>query len=326
MPAPATGSDNVHANPSRAGRICAYIAEMFPPLVYIPAAVMNFAAVYFAVQAMEGLAPLRFTWRAAAGAMTTVLFYLLLRVYDELKDVETDLRLGRAGDPRYKDRAIVTGRIQVGDLQALRWLLTAALIALNVPLGFPVPALVFAAVFALTWLSFKWFFWPAMSRNLLLAFATHNPLAMALGAYAAAVAVRDFGAIERVGLLAVLLIGIWTSMAAWEISRKIRCEADETAYTTYSKVLGWRLAGVLPLLFGGISATCLIAVAGAIGLGWPYTALVLAGALILAAACLRFEFRPTAASANLRPYAELYSLAAVASLPVFLLIRFGLAY
>src|SRR4051812_19154918 len=70
---------------------------MFPPAIAIPATLASFAAVWFALHALAGVRPIHLGWRAAVAALTVVLFSLLLRVYDELKDVETDLRLGRAG-------------------------------------------------------------------------------------------------------------------------------------------------------------------------------------------------------------------------------------
>ena len=36
----------------------------------------------------------------------------------------------------------------------------------------------FAAALGILWLSSRWFFWPAIQKNLLLAFATHNPLTL----------------------------------------------------------------------------------------------------------------------------------------------------
>ena len=297
---------------------------MFPPVVCVPAALFHFGAVYFGLQAIAGHQVLRLTGRGILGAVTTVLFFLLLRVYDELKDVETDLRLGQAGDPRYKDRAIVAGRIHLADLHALRWLVTTLLIAINIPLGFPFPFLGFAVTFFVTWLSFHWFFWPAVSRNLLLAFVTHNPMAVVVGVYAATVAFRDFGGTVYIRPLMLLLVGIWTPIAAWEVARKIRIPADETDYVTYSRILGWRLAAIVPVVFVLTSAVCLVSVATEVRLLWIYPAVVVVAAVIFTAACLRFELRPTSASAHLRPYAELYSLAAVAGFSVSLLYQFSI--
>ena len=275
---------------------------MFPPLICVPAAIMNFTAVYFTVQVLRDRdSPLLITWRGTAGALSTVLFFLLMRVYDELKDVETDLKLGRAGDPRYKDRAIVTGRIQINDLRALRSIVTGGLVAINLPLGFPLPLAAFTVVFALTWCSFHWFFWPRMSQYLLVAFVTHNPLTVALGAYAAAISISDFGNIGNIRTLIVLLVGIWTPLAAWETSRKIRIKTDETEDRTYSKVLGWRVAGIVPGIFAVVSVACMTSVAVTIGLSWIYSAAALTVAGLFAAACLRFEFWPSRFSAHFAP-------------------------
>ena len=82
----------------------------FVTFVAVPVTFASFAITWFALEAGERGGPIVLTWRAACAAVSLVLFSLLLRVYDELKDVETDLRLGRAGDPRYRDRAIVSGR------------------------------------------------------------------------------------------------------------------------------------------------------------------------------------------------------------------------
>lgn len=326
MTAPEPARTGQFPLPRRPARIAGYLAKMFPPLIYVPAAIANFAAIYLGVQVLAGSQRLEFTWRAAAGAATTLLFFLILRVYDELKDVDVDLRLGRAGDPRYKDRPIVTGRIQVADLHVLRWWITALMVLLNLPLGFPLPVLAFAGVFFVTWLSFHWFFWPAVSRNLLLAFATHNPMALAMGGYVAAVAARDYGTVGPPGPLLILLVAMWTAAATWETARKVRHRPDETDYVTYSKLLGPQAAALLPAFFVLVSASSLIFVARLMGLTWPYTAAVASAAGLQTAACIRFELYPSTASANLRPYAELYALVAYAGLPIALVQRFSLDF
>src|SRR4051812_23834949 len=104
--------------PTRVGRLAEYVNVMFQPALLAPAAVANFLGIDLTLRALAGVTPLQLTWRSALGAATVFLFSLLFRVQDELKDVEADLRLGKAGDPRYKDRPIVTGRVQVDDLVA----------------------------------------------------------------------------------------------------------------------------------------------------------------------------------------------------------------
>lgn len=312
-------------SPGRGRRLARYVRKMAPPTILIPFGATHFLAVYFGLQALAGSAPLRLTWRAGPGMLSVILFMLLLRVYDELKDVESDLRLAQAGDPRYKDRPIVKGDVTVEDLRALRWLVTGLLVAANLPLGFPLPLAAFAAAFLLTWLSFKWFFWPAMKANLVLAFVTHNPLTLVIAGYVAAVYVRDFGPTGLNGWIVPLLIGLWMPVAAWETSRKIRIPEDETAYDTYSKVLGWRVAALVPVLFIATSVACLLPVARAAGLGWVCPAVLMAAATVPVGACVLFRVAPTRKRAKLRPCVELYATAANLGLAAALGARYGVA-
>ncbi len=307
------------------GRILEYVAEMFPPAVALPYGVASFAALYFGLQALAAPGPLRVTWRAAAAAASFVLLLLLMRVYDELKDVENDARLGRAGDPRYAGRPIVTGRVRVEDLTRLRWAITAALVALNAPLGWPWPIAGFLAAFAVSWLSFRWFFCPSISRNLILAFATHNPISLVFSGYVAGVFVADFGAADLDARAAALLLGLWFPVAAWETSRKIRIPADETEYQTYSKVLGWKVAPLVPATFIALSAALLTVFARAAGLGWFFAAVLWAVAALAIGRCLLFRLAPTRERARLQPFAELYGVVANAGLAAGLALGRGFA-
>ncbi|MBI3268952.1 MAG: hypothetical protein HYZ53_08015 [Planctomycetes bacterium] len=314
-------------SPLRALRLLSYLNAMFPPAVLVPAAIGNFLAVHFALQALAAPAvALTLTWRMALGALSSVLFMLLMRVYDELKDADTDLELARAGDPRYTDRPVVTGKVTLADLRALRWGVTAVLFAANAALAHPVPIAAFAVSFLMTWLSFKWFFCPAISRNLLLAFVTHNPLSIVLGAYVVAVYAADFGA---AGLsweqVALLLVGMWAPVAAWETSRKVRVPEDETVYPTYSKLLGWRVAALVPAGFLILSVATLVPVASAAGLGRGFEAGLAAAAGLGVAACVLFRLAPTRRRANLRPYVELYAVVATVGLAAALAIERGVS-
>jgi hypothetical protein len=300
---------------------------MFPPLVMLPAGVAMVGAVHGTLQALAGPGPLSFGWRSWAGAASAVLFMLLMRVYDELKDVETDLALGRAGDPRYKDRPIVTGAVLVEDVRLLRWVVTGLLVLLNAGLGWPLPGLAFVLAFALMWLSFRWFFWPAIQRDLLLAFATHNPLTAVVILYVAAVWAGEAG-LGRLdpASTALLVLGLWLPVSAWETSRKIRVPEDETTYQTYSLLLGWKVAPFLPLGFGAAAAACLALVARRAGFAWGYPLALGAAWLVLALACLRFRLAPTRARARLQPFAELFSVVASLGLLVAAVAERGVSW
>lgn len=308
---------------TRFGRLLDYLGEMFPPATMVPSGLSLFASVYLGLQALAGRHPLAITGRAIGGAISFVLFLLLLRVYDEFKDLDADTALGKAGDPRYKDRATVTGRVTRGDLEALRNYVVASLFVVNVLLGFPWPFLAFALTFAACWLSSRWFYWPAISKSLLLALATHNPLGLVFVIYAASVYVADDGPRRLGGTAVLLLLAVYLPTTAWETARKVRIPADETAYQTYSKVLGLRVAALLPAVFVSASAACLVPVAYAAGLGHLYAGLVVAAAALVPAAGIRLLVRPSRAAANLRPWVETYGLVVTIGFVIALLVKHG---
>src|SRR5262249_18126949 len=132
---------------SRIARIGVFFARMFPPWVLVPPAIAHYLAIDLSVRALAHQSPALLGWRAACGAATVVLVSPLMRAQDELKDLEPDLRLGRAGDPRYVHRPIVTGEIERGDIVLVRWLAVAGLVALNAPLGWPAPLAPFLLAF-----------------------------------------------------------------------------------------------------------------------------------------------------------------------------------
>jgi fucose permease len=94
---------------------------------------------------------------------------------------------------------------------------------------------------------------------------------------------------------------------------------------TYSKVLGWRTAAILPVLLCAASAGCLTGVALRVDLG-PVLPCALGGAvLLMAAGTMVYLSSPRIDSSKLRVMAELYALAAAAGLPLALALRFKLA-
>ena len=290
----------------RARRLQIYLRHMFPPAAALPYLMAYALAADFGLQALAGQHTLRLSWRACAASVSVFLFGLLLRVCDEFKDADSDRALARAGDPRYRNRPTVTGVVTLDDLGVLRTGVILTLFALNLPLGFPYAVPGFLVVFGIVWLSSRWFFWPAISRHLLLALATHNPLPLVFLGYVAAVHVQEFGTAKLGSRGVALLIGLWLPWTAWETSRKIRIPADATAYQTYSKVLGWRNAPFVPAACVLASAALLTFTLRSSGLPGLAIALLWGVCAVVVTACLRFRIRPSREHARLRPFVDLF--------------------
>lgn len=309
---------------SRTVRTLRYLRVMFPPAAMIPMGVAQFLSLYLAFQALAGTAPLRLGWRPAVAAASTVLWMLLVRLQDDIVDADADIRLGRAGDPRYRNRPIVTGEITTPELRGMYLSGIVLLVGLNLAFGLSAMLIACLVGFGITWLGFRWFFIPALANNPTpIAYLVRKLLTILLGVYALAVFVDEFGW-AAVNLWTVpLLLAPCAGVAAWETARKIRIPEDETEYGTYSKVLGWRLAALLPAVFFALSFACLALVARAAGLGWGFLAALSAAAAVAIGACLRFRLAPTRERANLRPYAELYGAVAHGGLTIALGFHFG---
>jgi 4-hydroxybenzoate polyprenyltransferase len=281
---------------------------MFPLPVMIPAALLSFAAHDFTLQRLHGAPQVLIGWSVLSGAGTVFFLSLLMRAYDDLKDVETDLRLGKAGDPLYAERPLVTGMIVPSDLVVLRWIATAGMVGVAALTGPGWSWAAWAILMAVAWLSFKWFFAPVIQTNLLLAFLSHNPISGLLSLYMVALFVDRFGATSS-EYAALLIVGMWLPIAGWEVSRKIRIAQDETSYDTYSRRLGTRPAALLAASLVAASLTCLLLLwRSCEGPWWQGLGLAVAGLLPLLAV-LRLLVRPSSAAAKLRPTFELYMVA-----------------
>ncbi len=296
-------------------RIVVFIREMFPPWVMVPFGLAKFYAVYLTMQALAGRAAVEISPRSVVGAISVVLLLLLTRVFDELKDHEADRRMAAAGDPRYTGRPLVRGAVLLSDVITLRGLVIALLWGLQFLYPQPYMLVAFGVAFAALWLSSKWFFYPPIARSLLLAFVTHSPLTLVVLLYAYGVFAADFDVLWD-GRVVLLLLGLWMPLAAWETSRKIRVPEDETAYQTYTQILGLRRAPLLPVTFVVIGTACVALVSRAAGTSWVFSWVLIAGALVPVVGCLRFIVRPTRRAAKLQPLTEFYGLVVDIGLPL----------
>lgn len=309
---------------SLARRFWIYSWAMFPPAQTIPMLIGHCLGVVLALQALAGMRPLQLTPRVVLAILLAYLVTWLLRVYDDLKDAGHDVRLAGEGDHRYSDRPLVTGEVTVRDLLAFRgWLLVPAAV-LGALLG-TTAWLTFLGILGLCWLSSRWFFWPAISKNLLLAFATHFPIYFLLYELLMAVVHQEiFGPLAPGS--ALLLVGAWLVLPVFEVARKIRRPDDETGFQTYSKMLGWRTATLVAIAFAVISALLLVIALRSAMAGIAGQLLICGAAAFFTVVGLLFIFVESLPRSLPTLAAQLYMVALSLGLPIVLILDRGLVW
>lgn len=289
--------------PGYASRIRIYFAEMFPVPTRLVASVLLYASIVIFMRRITGVrAPVTplFTF---VGIWSLFAITLMVRLMDELKDKEIDCQL-------FSDRPVPSKRVLESDIRFS----LAAVICLYLAANIWVGRALWAALFVLGYsmLMFKHFFIPPVLReNLLLTLVTHNLYVPVVYIYVVALflienelPVRDL----RWPYVLLLITMYWTMSFAWEIARKIRSPEEENAYMTYSRLFG-PLGAVL---LAGAAQT----VAFAIGLYFYWTfslsslflGLLAAGYATPIWGYARFLFKPSPATSNLRPLAEVFVL------------------
>jgi hypothetical protein len=298
---------------------------MFPLQIRLPINLLNFTFIYFGLQALARVSPIRVSWRAVAGALTVQLLWFLIRVYDELKDSTSDVAHARSGDARFINRPLVTGRVELNDIKVLRWWVSGLLFALNLPLGFPFPFVGLLVAFGYISLSYKWFFWPKLKDHVILVFLTHIPNALVIELYTLTVYVREFGTAGLGWSSVTLLLALWAQVAAFEFSYKIRVPQDETTLQTYSKALGWKVATLVTVAFLVGAVACALSVSLTAGFAWPVAAVLLAGAVWAIGGCMLFRFFPSRQRLPLTNFTGSYWYVSCLAVSVSALWRYGLA-
>lgn len=227
-------------------------------------------------------------WRTLiAQSLSVPLFYLLIRIADELKDEEVDRQL-------FPDRPLARGAVHRRDLVVLAQGLELLLLILNVMF---IQAAATWVLFSLTaffvYLMYKWFFIENTLRaSLPLALLTHNPSAFLLSLYLLSSHLQ-----AHTRDVVVFALGAWAFAAAWEIGRKIRRPADETSYVTYSKIWGPRLPAALVVILLGVGVTLQLSLfvkrTSFAASAWIAVLLVLLAFLFTAVQSLRFIVDPS---------------------------------
>jgi 4-hydroxybenzoate polyprenyltransferase len=277
---------NAHREKSFFTRIRIYLLEMYPPrnlafsLIFFMSA-WNGIALLCSATNQETIVPKTVL---AFGAITIMFMLLLLRIMDELKDLETDRQ-------HFPARPVPRGAVFPSDLRLLGLFIIGILLSLN--LFFTQSAPIFLVVFGYACLMYKYFFLKALiSQNILLALATHNPISYFLFLYVASLYRNNAHLYIRPGQLILLgSVFLFFSMS-WEIARKIKHPEDETAYQTYSMVIGTKAALLIPVVLCGAALIVIFRLYRGIFSGFSFMVMLLVF-LLMVMTFFRFYRRRT---------------------------------
>jgi 4-hydroxybenzoate polyprenyltransferase len=174
------------------------------------------------------------------GCLTVFTFLLSLRIADDFKDYKTDLVL-------FPNRPLPSGRVKKTDLAALLIGLNTVVIVLNII--FMNNLIYYAFLMLYGVLMSVWFFSRSkIQKNLLLALITHNPVDIIINIYIISFTCIKYGlSIVTFNNVLIAFTLYWPTLI-WEISRKTRAPKDETEYTTYSKLYGYKKITMLILV------------------------------------------------------------------------------
>lgn len=215
-------------------RLYIYFKERYPLIARFLLGVIVFGEIYFIILLNYGVLEFRLGMQELTGAYTVFAFLLWLRIADDLKDFETDKVL-------FPDRPLASGRVYKKDVIIACVFFQVIAVVLNII--FMNNLLFFAILYGYGFLMRNWFFQRAkIQPNLIAALITHNPVQMIVNLYIISFTVIKY---QLNPFSITTLLTLWTlyfPALIWEVSRKIRAPKDETEYTTYSKLWGYKKA------------------------------------------------------------------------------------
>lgn len=215
-------------------RLYIYFKERYPLIARFLLGVIVFGEIYFIILLNYGVLEFRLGMQELTGAYTVFAFLLWLRIADDLKDFETDKVL-------FPDRPLASGRVYKKDIIIACVFFQVIAVVLNII--FMNNLLFFVILYGYGFLMRNWFFQRAkIQPNLIAALITHNPVQMIVNLYIISFTVIKY---QLNPFSITTLLTLWTlyfPALIWEVSRKIRAPKDETEYTTYSKLWGYKKA------------------------------------------------------------------------------------
>lgn len=215
-------------------RLHIYFKEMYPLLPRLVLGFIVFLEIYFILLLNYGVTKFSLGVQECVGGFTVFGFLLFLRIADDFKDYETDRKL-------FPDRPLPSGRVTKRDLAIALTVVLTLMAVLNLVFMNNFPFFLFLMLYG--FLMSMWFFKKAkIQKSLPLALVTHNPVQLVINIYIISFTCIKYQ-LNPLSLTTFLVaMTLYFPALIWEISRKIRAPKDETEYTTYSKLFGYRKA------------------------------------------------------------------------------------
>lgn len=221
-------------------RLRIYFKERYPLLARFILGCIVFLEIHFIILLNNNIRSFKLGVQEIVGAYTVFAFLMWLRIADDLKDYETDLRL-------FPDRPLPSGRVTKKDIVVICIIFQLVAVVLN--LIFMNNFLFFCVLYAYGYLMSKWFFRrKVIQPSLPLALITHNPVQMFVNIYIISFTVIKY---DLKGVTLITILALWTlyfPALIWEVSRKIRAPKDENDYTTYSKLFGYKKSTIFVMI------------------------------------------------------------------------------
>lgn len=297
-------------------RLIVYFTERFPILVYAPFSVILYICLSFLVQLISGVDPVLDGY-SIAGSLTAFFYMLLIRAFDDIKDVDLDHDI-------FPERPVSRGAVLIQDVYGLSIVSFCILVVVNLWLA-PASIWVFVGVMIYALGTFKYFFAEELHiRKPVVAMITHQPLPLSIIFVLIHISLASGGEYSSFEVNHLfLLLTFALPVTAWEVSRKIKAPSQEIErYATFSRILGPKGASVIPLILYLISAGASMFLAKHLDLHDSYFVLVAFYLLIVSYVFVRFIANPIPDRNILKNVAMIYTGLFMLTLLVFVFIRY----
>ena len=284
-------------------RMGTYLSEMFPLRQRVLASFLMYMSFAAVLHMTEKWTPGLAAYHVLYGGTSVFLLLLILRLMDDIKDKAADEAL-------FPERPLVSGKVKEADIRLALLAAASGFLLLHALIG----TTWWTALAVMTYLGmmFEFFFIPSILKDSLpLTLLTHNPviplmlvLLADVAASAAGSAWTDLGW-NTTGLL---VLQYWAMSFSWEIARKIRSSRQESAYMTYSRILGVRGAVTLAVSGQLIATAVGVWFVFSQSFSWIYMAVLLFGLSAALVSAARFHRFPDSGTFHLRPPAEKFMI------------------